>query len=618
MQLPSIFSNGMVLTKNAKIWGKAAPNETVTVNFLAKTYTTTADFNGNFELLVTAENYGGPHSLTINSIVITDVYVGKVWLCSGQSNMEQPISRTFSLLKDFVKEDARIRAFQAVSGCSFEPLFNVDSAWHTATGGFLQNIFAVPYFFARELLKEQKEQNVPIGLINVAAGGSPIEAWLPEDIIKTFPDLYQKMLPYKDVNHIKQQETEDNNRIQQWHNELRQKDAGLQENWQNPSYDDSAWQTRMLLDTSNLPNHGAIWYRKELFFTEPPTAPIRLNLGRVVDSVKIYVNGVLVNSVDYQYPPCVCSIPEGVLQVGKNIIAVRLVADANNPSFTAGKKYQLQHGNDNTANIADLQGLWRWQVGAKMPRLEPARRLYNIPCSTYNYMLAPVLGYSVDGVIWYQGESNTGAPENYQELFTVFVKHLRHKLGDIPVISTQLANYVDPINITDNMGTPGENWAMLREQQRQCLQISNTAMAVAIDCGEYNDLHPQDKKTVGERLAFCAKKLAYGQNVAYCGPQAKSATITENTLVVTFDNADALWAKNGRPILEIIGENLLTMAYAIPVGDKLIAPLNSKMHKNIAACENLKVRFGWTDCPSVVLYNAYNLPASPFEVVVGG
>jgi len=273
-------------------------------------------------------------------------------------------------------------------------------------------------------------------------------------------------------------------------------------------------------------------------------------------------------------------------------------------------------------------------------------------------MLAPIMGYSIDGAIWYQGESNTASPESYKSLFTAFVKHLHQHFGEsTPVIFTQLANYIDP-------NGNGENWARLREQQKNCLSIPNTAMAVAIDCGEYNDLHPQDKKTVGQRLALCARHLAYNENVAYQGPIATKATIkanqannntcnnakTSNTpntiakkeptspkveITIHFNNAEGLWAKNGRPIVEAIDSKGISHHLAAEIKENtLVAQLDTPISSTEASCQSTtqvdatlanvsieipeisKLRFGWMDCPPVVLYNAHNLPASPFEIVL--
>ena len=605
LKLPAIFSHGMVINKNARIWGWAEPNTQITIKFQGKEYTATASPEGRFETTITTTTYGGPYNLTIGDITITDVHIGQVWLCGGQSNMEQPLSRTRPLLNPHIKPAPHIRAFQAEKGMSFSgPATDVKGSWQPATGDALESIFAVPYFFAKALAKSQI--NIPIGLVNVAAGGTPAEAWLPEDIIRTFPELYKKLEPYKQPNFAITQEKSEEARVQEWHKTLQSKDMGLKEGWHAPDldYDDTDWEEKMLLDNSAL-EYGAVWYRQDIFLTRATKSPVELSFGRVVDSVQVYVNGEMVTAVDYQYPPCRCTIPANLLKIGSNTIAVRVVGSSNKPYIVPGKRYELtfKYG---TIDLLGYDGPWRWRrrQGCTMPYLEPAKWLYDIPTCTYNYMLAPVLGYSISGVIWYQGESNTGSPKGYKTLFEAFVAFLRQIYGeDLPVIFTQLANFTDP------HGTTGENWAELRQEQSQCQEIPNTAMAVAIDCGEYNDIHPQDKKTVGERLALCARRLAYGEDIVTSGPVAQNIVICNGKLIIRFSNATGLWAKNGRPVLEVIDTSkVIHHLYANIEGETLTAHVNEIDAKH--------VRFAWTDSPAVVLYNAYGLPAPPFNVAI--
>jgi len=583
IKLPSLFSDGMVITKSAKIWGWGNPGEEVVLFFLhmcqrKKVFKTVCGADGRFEIILLSEDYGGPHTLTINEHVIKDVHIGRVWLCGGQSNMEGALSRAALLMPEEIKEDNRIRFFQVEKGFAFDaPKTNTNAVWRTAEGD-LGSLFAVPYFFARQLLKDS---DIPIGLVCTPAGGTPIEGWLPE----------------KDPNYIKEPTEDANKKIAAWYEELTIKDKGFAENWAAPDYDDILWPSRMLLDSEGLPNHGSVWLRKKISLTKVEGS-VRLNFGRFVNSVKVYVNGEQVTSVDYMYPPCTCTLPEGLLKTGENVIVIRIVGDGNNPQVIPGKEYALYL---HRHSKFDLSGEWKWQTGAEMPKCPPGVWLYSNPGGVYNYMLAPVLGYSIDGILWYQGESNTGKPEGYSKLFTLLVKHMREKFGkNVPIIFNQLANHVSG---AENFG---ENWARLREEQRQCLAIPNTAMSVSIDCGEWNDLHPLDKKTVGERMAWQARKLAYGENIVADGPIFKRAEVENGKLTVFFDNAVGLWVKNGYPLLEIIDDGgQKHLFYAVTKNDTLVA--------DIGDIQAIIVRYGWCDNPAVVLYNAYNLPASPFE-----
>ncbi|MCL2372871.1 MAG: sialate O-acetylesterase [Defluviitaleaceae bacterium] len=597
MKLPAFFSDGMVLSKTANIWGWASPGQAVCIQFLGKSYNVTANEDGRFDAVLQSPEFGGPHTLQVGEITIKDVYIGRVWFCSGQSNMEGPILRARMLLPQHIVDDPRIRMFQVEKGHDFDaPRTDVAGKWHTAEGEIMDSLFALPYFFARQLLTDDP---TPIGLLCNPAGGTPVQGWLPESIVEEFPEYHKLLMDTVKKPGFMEKVMEDGNqRVGAWHKELAEKDRGLQENWQCPKYDDAAWATRMLLNPAGLPQHGAIWLRKRINLPKI-SGKATLKLGRAENSVKVYVNGQQVISVDYMYPPCTCDLPEGVLKEGENLIAIRLVGDGGNPKFIPGKEYALKFD----GQAIPLDGQWKWQVGTEMPRAMGGGWFYGFPCGLYNYMLAPILGYSADGMLWYQGESNVGNPASYKALFTRYVQHVRETYGpDFPVIFNQLANYTDP-------NGNWEGWPKLREQQRQCLEIPNTAMSVSIDCGEWNDLHPLDKKTVGERMALHARRLKYGEDIISDGPIVQKAEITDSKLVISFQHGEGLWADKSYPIIDIVStEGEVDRMYAMVRGETLVVDL--KDYKKKAEI----VRFGWLDSPAVAVYNAYNLPASPFEV----
>jgi len=604
IKLPAFISNGMVIGKKAKLWGWTAPGQSVNCEFLGIKYNCLADESGRFEFTVFADDFGGPHSMVIGDTTILDVYVGRVWLCGGQSNMEGPLSRSRLLHDEYVVSDPRIRVFQVQKGLKFDaPAEDVIGNWSAAEGDYLDHVYAAPYFFARRLLLNSP---TPIGLLCCPAGGTPVEGWLPEELLKDFPELYSQLLEVKEPGFIAQAEKSSGELIGKWKEELAAKDIGLTEGWHLPDFDDSGWESRMLFDGAGLPEHGAVWYRKR--FDMPKTeGAVKLRFGRAENSVKVYVNGTEVTAVEYMYPPCAAAFPDGVLKPGENIIAVRVVGESHNPRFVPGKEYAIISEN----GVCDLSGEWKRRVGAEMPKGPAGAWFYGRPCGVYNYMMAPLLGYSVEGMIWYQGESNTGRPGNYKELFSVFVNHVRAHFGEnLPIITTQLANYIDPGMWIGESGAPGEHWAKLREEQRKCLEIPHTAMAVAIDCGEWNDLHPLDKKSVGERLALHALRMVYGEDIVSDGPTVEKAVTDGDNLIIHFKFANGLWAKNGHPMLDIIDENgNVHRVYALVRGETLVARLGG-VKPDI-------IRFGWVDAPAVYLYNAYGLPASPFECGLG-
>jgi len=602
--LPAFFSDGMVIAKEAKIWGWASPAQKITVGFLNEIYEATADGDGRFHVTLITPEYGGPYIVTVNEITLRDVYVGRVWLCGGSSNMEEPTSRGQLVRGEDVPEDMRIRVFQGERGHDFNvPARDIKGEWHTASGWFLAYMNAVPYFFAQDLLERDPS---PIGLICIPVGGTTIEGWMPEEALGAFPEYAGKLVNLRKPGWIERTQTESDWRTTIWKETLEIKDKGRVEGWHMEDYDDSQWDSKMLFDNAGLPRHGSVWLRRK--FDMPATnSPVTLRFGRVENSVTVYINGVEVVSINYMFPPCACVIPDGVLKEGENSIAVRIVGESHSPTVVAGKEYALIF----PEGRVELNGKWQRRTGTAMPMCQPEVYLFSNPCGVYNYMLAPLLGYSIDGVIWSQGEANTANPQDYKDLFTTFVKHIRKYFGEVPVIYTQIANYVDPYsyNFIEGFGAPGEYWAILREQQRLCLEIPNTAMAVTIDCGEHNDLHPTDKKTVGKRMALHARRLAYGEDIVSDGPMVERALHQGGRLTIFFKHGEGLWEKYGHPLIDVVDmEGAVHRLYA--------AVWNNALNMFVGNMNPAAVRFGWVDCPVVPLYNAYGLPASPFEIEV--
>ncbi|MCL1846223.1 MAG: sialate O-acetylesterase [Defluviitaleaceae bacterium] len=612
--LPAFFDDGMILAKNSHVWGWASPGAKISAEFLGEKFETRSDADGKFSFLFNSANFGGPFELKIENKIISDVYIGRVWFCGGQSNMESPVSRSRIELGEFIGDDERIRAFLVEKEMNFiEPQKDVKGKWNVVSGEFLNHMYAVPYFFARKLLAELPDDGVKIGLVCAPAGGTAIESWLPEEIVREkYPHYIPDLEVVQQPGFVERQTEDAESAKNAWILQLNEKDAGLKEKWFEKNFDDSDWETRPLLDNSNFPAHGSVWFRKKIMLpvsagdTNINDSDI-LNFGRVEDSVTVYINGVEVAHIPYQYPPCTGMLPKNLLVSGENTIAVRVVGECLSPLIVPGKDYFLQISGERIP-LADND--WKYREGAEMAACPPGVWFYSRPCGVYNYLLAPLLGLSVEGAIWYQGESNTYAPERYEVMFDEFVKFFRKNFGaggrgdkNLPFIFTQLANFIDPQG-------DGENWAELREQQRRCLKIPQTAMAVAIDCGEYNDLHPYDKKTVGERLALHALRMVYNKKVISDGPNVSKISYEngrENGKIkIFFENARGLWTKNGRPQLEIFDKNGgVRMVFAEIKGNALVA-----------SCENkpVKVRYGFSDCPATTLYNAAFLPASPFVI----
>ena len=619
VKLPRLISNGMVLQRDTdiKIWGWAAKSENISVQFIDSIYNTIVDDEGNWSIVLKKLKAGGPYDMMINasdSITISDILVGDVWICSGQSNMELNMQRVSPLYGAEIanSENPYIRYYEVPDKYNFSnPQKDLASGeWKETNPENILSFSAVCYFFGKELYEKYK---VPVGLINSALGGSPAESWISEEGLKFFPKHYNEALRFKDNILILQTQNEDRTRINTWYSQLRQKDKGYLDpgkTWYSPEYNPSDWSVMKIPgywvnESLGLVN-GVVWFRKEI---DIPASIVgkeaQLNLGRIIDADSAFVNGVFVGTTSYQYPPRRYNIPNEILKEGKNIIVVRVINNRGRGGFAKDKPYELVAGKEKIG----LKGEWQYKLGAKMEPLRGQTFIRWKPMGLYNAMISPLLNYQIKGVIWYQGESNAGRPFEYRELFPALIKDWRKNWnqGDFPFLFVQLPNFME------TKPQPSEsNWALLREAQLKTLSVSNTAMAVAIDIGEWNDIHPLNKKDVGKRLALAAQKIAYGdKEIVHSGPLYESMTVEGNKIVVTFTNIGSG--------LIVKGEDELK-SFAICGANKKYVWANAEIQGNKVVVwsdeisEPVAIRYAWADNPKGAnLYNREGLPASPFR-----
>jgi sialate O-acetylesterase len=352
--------------------------------------------------------------------------------------------------------------------------------------------------------------------------------------------------------------------------------------------------------------NGVVWFRKE--FNVPASLagkPAKLLMGRIVDADYDYINGVLVGSVSYQYPPRSYDVAPGLLKAGKNIIVVRVINVAGRGGFIKDKPYELRIGND----VISLAGTWKYKVGIAARPMRPSITIQYQPLGLFNGMIAPLLPYTIKGVIWYQGESNAGRPSGYGEMFSAMITDWRGKWdeGNFPYIYAQLPNYGEAVDQPSESGM-----AEVREAQLKTLALPNTGMAVTIDVGEWNDIHPLDKSDVGMRLALAAESVAYGDTtVVPSGPIYRSMRIEGSKVIISFtDVGSGLMAKGGGPLkrFEICGsDGKFVWAKARIVGDNV-----EVWSDNVPV--PAAVRYAWADNPAGAnLCNREGLPASPFR-----
>lgn len=617
IRLPQLVGDGMILQRDipAKIWGRATPNEKINLLFQNKKYETTTDADGKWEIQLPAQKAGGPHAITItasNTIHINNILFGDVWLCSGQSNMETPVSRVMTLFGDEISRysNPNIRYVKIPLAYHFHAPQNdvAPCSWVELNPETAPGFSAVAYFFAKEMIEKT---GVPVGIINSSVGGSPAEAWIGEEALHAFPAYLNDMRLCRSDEFVADMLRLASLPGRRWHAVLNEQDKGLNEavRWSSPDYDDRAWKSTDLFDNDwgkngTRPANGVFWFRKEIEIpSEYANQPAKLYMGRIVDADSVYVNGVFTGTTGYQYPPRNYAIPVQVLKAGKNIIAVRLVSQSEFPEFVPDKPYKIVF-HDREIN---LEGQWKYNTGALMPPVSGEGITFQYkPAGLYNAMIAPLKNHALKGVLWYQGESNTGRPDEYYDLMTALIGNWR-KLwnNDLPFLLVQLANFMKPALFQQQSA-----WAELRDVQRKLSQtVPNTALAVTIDIGEWNDIHPLNKKDVGKRLALQARKIVYGEPIVSEGPVYQSHVIEGNKIRLTFqpETADFM------PVDELKG-------FAVAGPDGVFKPAKAQIDGNRitvwsdAVAHPMKVRYAWANNPEGAnLYNKAGLPASPFQ-----
>jgi sialate O-acetylesterase len=619
VRLPRLISDGIVLQRDAglKIWGWSTKNEKISIRFMNLSYNISADDNGDWELILPKQNAGGPYEMEINasnSITIHNILIGDVWICSGQSNMELPMQRVSPIYESEIANCANdnIRIFTVPQKYNFNQSqkdFEAGS-WQPVNPKSILSFSAVAYFFGKELYEKYI---VPVGLINASLGGAPAEAWMSEDAIKEFPQYYDEAQKFKDASIITKIETSDRKRSQSWYSLLRQKDEGYEDllnPWYKPDLNTCDWSSMEIpgywADNGFGSVNGVVWFRKNF---DVPLSMVdreaKLILGRIVDADSVFINGKFIGSTGYQYPPRRYNIPINVLKEGENSIVVRVISNSGKGGFVPDKQYKIICGKD----TIDLRGKWHAKLGAAMEPLAGETFIRWKPVGLYNAMIAPLVSFKIKGAIWYQGESNVSRAVEYRKLFPALINnwHSEWQQGNFPFIYVQLPNFGDAKE------EPAESdWAMLQEAQLKTLSVPNTAMVVAIDLGEWNDIHPLNKKDIGKRLALAAENKAYGEeNLVACGPLYKSMRVEGNKIILSFTNTGSgLTAKDGKEL----------KYFSIAEADKKFVWANAKIENDEVVvwsddvAEPIAVRYAWADNPAGAnLYNKEGLPASPFR-----
>ena len=616
IRLPKLISDGMVLQRDKplKIWGWASPKEKISVDFNKKTYKVISLETGKWEVTLPQYAAGGPFEMTLkgkNEIKIKDILIGDVWFCSGQSNMVHQMElHSVTYANDIAQaNNPAIRHFGIPTTTNVNSTnddFN-NGSWKVCNPENVRQFSAVAYFFAKKIYDKYQ---VPIGLINASVGGTPIEAWISEGGFKDFAKINEIIAKNKDTAYV----SSFNRRFNRPQTPTAIQDKGLNgtKTWFDVSYQPKGWKS------INIPGYwedqgikdlnGTVWYRREI---EVPASmigkPASVFLGRIIDADMLYVNGKQVGVTTYQYPQRRYQIPADLLKAGKNLFVIKVTNTAGKGGFVPDKPYYLFSEKD----TIDLKGTWQYKVGEVFTPMQGnfggGFSAQNQPTALYNAMVAPSINFPIKGFLWYQGETNSGKADEYVKLQPAQILDWRTKWnqGDLPFLYVQLPNFMDANYL------PSESqWASLRDAQLKSISVPNTAMAVGIDVGEWNDIHPDNKKTVGERLALAAQKLVYHENITASGPLFQAATIEGNKIILSFTNVGSGLKVNDEDDLRefaVAGaDKKFVWANAKIIGDKI-----EVLNMNVSS--PLYVRYAWADNPNVNFYNKEGLPASPFK-----
>ena len=635
ISLPQLFQSGMVLQRGKliPIWGKAAPGELVTVRFNKKQYATTADAHGSWRINLPKMKAGGPYTLTVGNHVLTNILVGDVWLLSGQSNIDVTIERVYPQypqeIDSYENNDVRLFRVQnetdvhgvrddiKPTSINWKPL-NKENAWLFS---------AVGYFLGKRM---QEKTNVPQGIIVNSWGGTPIEAWISKDSLeRDYPMLVKRAQFFQSDDYVKSQTQTNMQADRQWQKLLQESDAGILQNWAAPDCDDANWQSINQNDWS-WRGCGSVWLRQHIIINkEHAGKPARLLLGTLFDQDITYLNGKEIGHTYYQYPPRRYDIPEGLLKEGDNVIAVRFINKYGAVHFIPEKPYMLCFGDDRCSqnpmpkDVIPLAPTWKVNVGTELPNCPSGDvSLQNIPTTLYNAVLHPLAPYAINGIVWYQGESNTGNPAPYADYLKKLMGCWRDRWQDplMPFVIVQLANYDGrqqsgfPRPITPQTAPMNSGWAQLREAQRTAAKADPRAeLAVINDLGETVDIHPLRKKEVAERVGLCFDRLIYNNKVNLA-PEVIAAEVQEGKIILTLDQP-------------IQAGDLYEFEAAAADGDKVFQNVKATAEDNritLILPENFHpmstvyaVRYAWKDNPATAnVRSLTGLPMSSFEMKV--
>lgn len=624
--LHPLFTDHMVLQRGVRfpVWGWATPGSRVTVEMRGKEETAVADSQGKWTAKLGPFDAGGPFTLTVRgaqTLTLTDVLVGDVWLASGQSNMEMGVTQVNNPEEEVSHADyPQLRLFQVPKVAATTPRSTVNARWLVCTpksiveggwGGFS----AVAYFFGRRL---HKELNVPVGLIHSSWGGTAAEGWISAEQLSKLPEFVPAVNDLEKAWADSKMPPENfDEALAEWWSK-NDPGSAAKPAWSDAAFDASSWKKMRLpqyFEDGGLPGYdGVVWFRRTF---ELPAAwagkDLTLSLGPIDDVDTTFVNGVAVGGLSQWDAPRSYRVNARLLKPGVNTIAVR-VLDGGVGGGIYGKPELLKiEPADGGAPPVSLAGEWSYKASIALAELktQPPRQGgndFSVPEIRYNGMIAPLVPYAVKGAIWYQGETNVGRAPQYERVMATLIRDWRERFtgGEFPFLVVQLANFLERRDVPVD-----SEWARLREAQLHVSRnVKGSGLAVTIDIGDAKDIHPKNKQDVGTRLALVALADVYGRKLEYSGPTLRGMKVEGARARLSFDHAEGGLVAGG-------GGRLAGFAVAGDDGRFFWADANIEGDTVVVSSPEVKhpvaVRYGWADNPDCNLYNRAGLPASPFR-----
>ncbi|MCW0459428.1 hypothetical protein NB717_000496 [Xanthomonas sacchari] len=621
--LHALFQDHAVLQRDRPmpVWGNAAPGATVSVTFARQSVSARADAGGRWHATFKPVAAGGPYDMTVRAgqarQVVRDVLVGDVWLCSGQSNMELPVWRALDASRELAAAaEPSIRLFTVPKAAAVAPqdAFPAAVAWRPVAPDTVREFSAACFYFAREL---QKTVKVPMGLIQSAWGGARIEAWTSAEALRAQGGMDEALdvLALSANDPIAASARWGRHWQQWWTTRAGAKPADTPwqprtggTGWQDAPAALGAWERWGVPALADY--NGMVWYRTQVTLTAAQAAQgARLVLGPVDETDVTWVNGVAVGSQNAPSDPRRYALAPGLLKAGSNTVVVNVLDTYGEGGLAGPASAHAVELADGTRIVLDRHWQYRVAPDPQSPPLAPWHAASGMS-TLYNGMIAPLGRYGLRGMLWYQGESNTGEGAAYATRLRGLRDDWRGQFGaKMPLLVVQLAGYGLPPQAPAESG-----WAQVREAQRRvAAEDPYSGIAVAIDIGDAYDIHPPNKQELGRRLARVARHVVYGERaLAPSGPTPRTASHAQGAVRIAFDDVVGRLVTTGAngPIgFELCDVQAQRCTYADAALDGRDVVLRSPQ-----AASAMRVRYCWADGPICTLRDSAGAPAGPFEL----